>query len=76
MNKDLKPCPFCGRTNTLTTRYGYDKDGTDSYFFQIGCLFCGIRMTAHAGEFDTKFSDIEDIIEKLIEKWNRRAENE
>lgn len=57
---DLKPCPFCGESPYIKAfRFGAEQ--FDRYV--IGCQNCGYSMPP------------DDPVEKVAEKWNRRADN-
>lgn len=58
MNKELKPCPFCGGKGIL------EYNITGGYY--VKCLKCG----AKTGEFDP----IADGSRPAIEAWNMRVE--
>jgi Lar family restriction alleviation protein len=74
MNKELKPCPFCGGEATLydyeESRDIYDKETLGyvdtEYFTKYGvdCEFCGCIVADRNSETEA------------IEAWNRRATDE
>lgn len=66
----FRPCPFCGSPwlEIHAGRAGI-RDRDESW---IECVSCGCRMvTRHHGCVDTP---IEEIVERLIDNWNMRAE--
>ena len=78
LNRELKPCPFCGsqpKITTISNCYGGEGFST---VYEISCSQCkiGFRATTY---FCMK--DGEPIItingyKECIDKWNRRADNE
>lgn len=63
--KELKPCPFCG---SIYQAIYVDRE-QDSW---IRCSECGVAVTAeHHGCSD---ASCDMILEYLVAKWNRRAE--
>ena len=61
MNKELKPCPFCGGGAMLRSRAA--SFYTDDRYYTAKCISCGAMI----GESVDK--------QKLIEAWNRRDDN-
>lgn len=69
---NLKPCPFCGAEMT------YIHFATHKYLNPlrrtIACNKCGAMMTADMNEIDNQTEiALQDYI---LEKWNRRANND
>ena len=62
MNKELKPCPFCG--GEATTSHGFNTAG--QYFF-ISCEECGCRTRDFYKWYDGENYEI-----KAVEAWNTR----
>ena len=60
---ELKPCPFCGRTPTVTE----NKLNLKSILYGVIC-FGGENHSAGVGYFQTE--------EEAAKHWNRRADNE
>ena len=60
MTEDLKHCPYCGGKAVIRNTQIDDKKGYKEYI--IGCENCGIL----SGFCDDK--------QKIIDKWNARAE--
>lgn len=74
MANELKPCPFCGSTNTGTAK-GYVIFMLKKYRGNVracGCRDCG----AVAGVFNTLAMPVDEAEKKAIESWNRRADND
>lgn len=72
MNKELKPCPFCGGEAKQDV-FVY-KNADDSYDYEavIFCKSC-VAVMHGASQYDyDDFSD--DAINDLIEAWNRRVD--
>lgn len=72
---ELKPCPFCGKTESLIV-------GTDEEFGEVGCgEYYQVCCSAYQ-DFSTNRNDggcgassgYAFTREEAIEKWNRRAE--
>lgn len=67
MNKELKPCPFCGGEP-------YTAIGKDAQFLtlKVACYKCCIKreISFNAG---AKFEDVQAAINEVIELWNWRA---
>ena len=61
----LKPCPFCGE-NYLEIRASKIDHGFD----YIKCEVCGAKVEYDHHRNDDP--DLDQIIEVLAEKWNRR----
>lgn len=59
MNKELKPCPFCGKKA---------ETHEDIYYCKIKCSECG----AESGI--VRVSARYCAVDKVTEAWNRRAE--
>lgn len=76
---ELKPCPFCGRSATITnTSGGYS--GSGKYFagYEIGCYDCKIKFVRES-KFeivDGELKIIKDGYRECLDAWNRRASNE
>lgn len=57
---ELKPCPFCGKTDTLRfERYKISKEWW-CYFECTECIMTG---------------PVENLKKDAVEAWNRRADN-
>lgn len=65
MDKELKPCPFCGGPAMY-------EDVKKHKIANIHCVVCPCEMTLYDGENATP----EDIRQKLTGKWNRRFCND
>lgn len=64
---ELKACPFCNDK-------AYTQVGTDMkrVMIKIGCGNCGVFLTETMLS-GTNFDQFDEIRNKLIAKWNRRA---
>lgn len=62
-NTDLKPCPFCGRSDYAVHLQKLYYENDKYIKWKIMCEECG----AEVGEFATP--------ERAIEAWNRRVDN-
>lgn len=71
--ENLKPCPFCGGKAEVRERSDTDK----GYIIYVGCsdYTCFCRITKNLW-FDYNKSDIQYIIDRAIEEWNRRITDE
>lgn len=75
MSDELKPCPHCGKTESLIV-------GTDEEFGEVGFgeyyqVCCSAYMDFSSGRNDGgcgASSGYAATREEAIEKWNRRAE--
>lgn len=75
---ELKPCPFCGETAFLQVDgeqlfyelQGRAKDGHAA--LAIRCTKCKVDMWDHSHHI----RDYETRLGLIVEKWNRRADNE
>lgn len=72
----LKPCPFCG-TEPYTAIVGVN-DEKMKIFIRCNNPNCGTKMefTIKAERIFLRFDDVISGINKAVETWNRRAENE
>lgn len=76
MNKELKPCPFCGAEVELETMplwhggHGYQ----GCYEFIIKCKNCGAQP--NYPQNDTVYRSENEAIKNVIKAWNRRVSQE
>lgn len=71
MNGELKPCPFCGSDDMITSRYDYE-DPT-AYGCQVICADCGARVESNMGDVKLHQSPGK-AEESAMKHWNTRAE--
>ena len=71
----LKPCPFCGREAATQTTVIH-RDIADCIRYAVGCPACRIELHSDIEEIEGTFKTTETAMQKAIEAWNRRAENE
>ena len=71
INRDLKPCPFCGEPAKL---HGFD----DTFF--VKCTYCSCE-TVKCSDFDIGYVTYHDkniisisAADAVVRLWNRRAE--
>lgn len=74
MDKQLKPCPFCGGT-AYFNRY-VDKDENEEYsdFVRVRCSSCDCR--SGAVKYNAKIHGDNGEYIEVAKKWNRRANND
>ena len=72
---ELKPCPFCGdyvqivTANTITgEECAFDKDVDTSFWFK--CYGCDTDFF-----HDEPYIDVEELLRRSVEWWNRRADD-
>lgn len=91
MSNELKPCQFCGKSVTLThgeieklptaNRSAFAR-GDYRIKWSISCRDCGMAKIKKAGNYMLNYDgnlvsvDEEDVRDKVISLWNRRADNE
>jgi C4-type Zn-finger protein len=74
MNKELKPCPFCGNMPKAKVEIVSMGGDSDCIHFSIVCEKCGIsRTTALYTKVANKFTDVEEAMELAREIWNSRV---
>lgn len=71
LNKQLKPCPFCGDIPTLDLKYVNDEDGFGFWCPIISCFNCGCGMTSKNQYEDEMGARL--CSDYLVEKWNSRV---
>ena len=70
----LKPCSFCGK-EPITKVKVCSGIGTSEIKYSVVCIYCGISIGACI-ENCNSFADAQSAMDRAIEKWNRRADNE
>lgn len=68
LEKQLKPCPFCGSTNLATMFFKTNSLGNSSTLL-ITCKDCRNQATMMEDYWGKK----RGIEERLAERWNRRV---
>lgn len=73
MSEKLKPCPFCGGLAELDTSQMYRalSDGALRYRAAVYCTRCGADMGFCYD--DAPGIPGEDIVNQVVDDWNRRA---
>lgn len=80
MNKELKPCPFCGAEVELEeiplwqgSRFdpGVYRGYYGCYKYEIRCKKCGAQPSYPQN--DTVYRSKDEAIKNVIKVWNRRA---
>ena len=67
MNKELKPCPFCGGKAELKKDGAYDQSWNYMSYACVECTNCHVTIESHKG-------DCQDTTEQeAVSKWNRRV---
>ena len=74
MAEKLKPCPFCGGAAYSIAKVvrGY---ASDSIRFAVRCSHCMVERHVEI-ECSGNFERIESAMNKAVEAWNRRADND
>ena len=76
---ELKPCPFCGGNATVQAEHKSLPFSEEENFYYVCCTNCGCRPFVVSEICLYYKSDYEirrkNLIEKVIEKWNRRVNN-
>lgn len=70
-NKQLKPCPFCGDTPTITVRQITDEDGYTIWRALVACDNCGCEMKDNHAYEDVLEAEL--YSSRLVDKWNGRV---
>ena len=75
---EIKKCPFCGgEVEPVMMDHGLSSRGYDARF-SIICNSCGFRfgneISRYRANANGQIETIEDGVSRLIEQWNKRAE--
>ena len=78
-NTELKPCPFCGGTATLTMSKPYAYEDNFRITWSVECLKCKQTQDKYSSEYRMYWN--ENVVrvskidgrQKVIDNWNRRA---
>jgi Lar family restriction alleviation protein len=75
MNKELKPCPFCGSTSLkVESKHNGRNCHTGTHSATVRCSKCHARGSTASSKAGYKiYSVSEEAINRAIELWNRRA---
>ena len=77
MPEKLKPCPFCGGKEIISTSMNRGKNYSDKdFYFTVTCKECGAQISVGADLDKVPFECVEKAIEQARAKWNRRAESD
>ena len=71
MNKDLKPCPFCGNPKNYTEFFYHEDMLVTPYRGRVSCPYCWASVPSE-GFFTTG----NEAIASACTNWNKRAEVE
>lgn len=78
-NTELKPCPFCGGTAILKMSKIYAYDTKFRVDWHVKCLKCKLTQDEYSSEYQMYSNEQvlrisnEDGRQKVIDNWNRRA---
>jgi len=76
MSEKLKPCPFCGGHDIVSSAMNRGINYRDSEFYlSVTCKKCGAKISVGADLGGVPFECVEQVIEETREKWNRRTGN-
>lgn len=76
MTEKLKPCPFCGCKDVISSSMNSGKNYTDyDFYFTVTCKNCLVQMSVGANLRGVPFERVEDVLEQARAKWNRRTDN-
>lgn len=75
MNKELKPCPFCGGRAKIIMVITPVYIQANSHTVLVQCTECHAEMHKIIIPY-TDYTSFEREAKELVEKWNRRAKNE
>lgn len=67
INKQLKPCPFCGSKAKIDDRYHSD----EGYTIYVGCTECFCRIK-NSLWFDFNKTSVTYNAKVMIKEWNTR----
>lgn len=83
MNKELKPCPFCGTIPTFKVKENICDSQRKAVSYTVYCQGCGLEFPQKFGfeiEFDLESTGgirvVKDERPKALEAWNKRKNNE
>lgn len=77
MDKQLKPCPFCGGEAKVVSGTTHLPFSEEINYFKVTCTKCG--ATPYFSKEDNlyykdNYKEIEEkLIQEVIEMWNRRV---
>jgi len=70
---ELKPCPFCGGEAELYISPHENGDTTQNHYIVCKDTFgCGARIGDAISGWQ---QDYDEAVQRLVDRWNRRADN-
>lgn len=70
MNKELKPCPFCGNEDIVVEKLYYKEDiFLNAYHFSVDCVCQKCRTLKNITVIG---KNQEECCNKVKEEWNKR----
>ena len=73
MNKELKPCPFCGEAPTTAINYSRCGGGELELVFSVVCPNCKTSKSVRKEVEGKTFDIYVEQMKAAIKKWNRRV---
>ena len=70
----LKPCPFCGK-EPITKVKVHRGISASEIRYSVECKYCDISIGAYITTCDS-FTNAQSAMNRAIEYWNRRTDNE
>ena len=83
MDKELKPCPFCGGAAVLLTESMNRTILEEEYAYKCGCPVCNVFFTGQStytlgsiSRGSATYHRVWDGVAECVEVWNRRTKAE
>ena len=70
----LKPCPFCGKEPITKVKVCSGMIASEIKY-SVECEYCGINIGAYITTCDS-FDNAQSAMNRAIEDWNRRVDND